>query len=91
MTPRILVVDDDDRTAETVELYLRHAGYDVVRSADGVRALAAIDTVRPALIVLDVMLPGKNGLDVCRELRRTSDVPIIMLTARATEDDTLRG
>jgi DNA-binding response OmpR family regulator len=88
---RILVVDDDDRTVETVSLYLSHAGFDVVSCSDGKAALDLAREQPPALIVLDLMLPGASGFEVCRELRRESAVPIIMLTARATEDDTLKG
>jgi DNA-binding response OmpR family regulator len=88
---RILVVDDDDRTVETVSMYLSHAGFEVVTCGDGRRALDLAREQPPALIVLDLMLPGVGGFEVCRELRRESAVPIIMLTARATEDDTLKG
>ncbi len=91
MPLRILVVDDDDRTVETVSMYLSHAGFDVVTCGDGRRALDLVREQPPALIVLDLMLPGASGFEVCRELRRESAVPIIMLTARATEDDTLKG
>jgi DNA-binding response OmpR family regulator len=91
MAPRILVVDDDDRTIETVGLYLRHAGFEMIACSDGSRVADLVREEQPALIVLDVMLPGTNGLDVCRQVRQRSAVPIIMLTARATEDDTLRG
>ncbi|MGE0862537.1 MAG: response regulator transcription factor [Vicinamibacterales bacterium] len=91
MPLRILVVDDDDRTVETVSMYLSHAGFDVVTCGDGKRALELVREQPPALVVLDLMLPGASGFDVCRELRRESAVPIVMLTARATEDDTLQG
>jgi DNA-binding response OmpR family regulator len=89
---RILVVDDDPKTVSLVKLYLQHAGYEVVVAADGRRALeVARGAPRPDLIVLDVMLPRLNGLEVCRTLREESDVPIILLTARTTEDDKLEG
>jgi two-component system alkaline phosphatase synthesis response regulator PhoP len=91
MAPPILVVDDDRRTVDTVELYLRHAGFDVLRTHDGIGVAELVRRERPALVVLDVMLPGRSGLDVCQDVRRESGVPIIMLTARTTEDDTLRG
>jgi DNA-binding response OmpR family regulator len=75
-----------------VRLYLEHAGYAVVTAGDGRQALAmAQDTPAPDLIVLDRMLPQLDGLSVCRTLRARSDVPIIMLTARVTEDDRLEG
>lgn len=88
---RILVVDDDDRTVETVCMYLSHAGFDVVTCGNGKRAIELVREQPPDLVVLDLMLPGASGFDVCREVRRESAVPIIMLTARATEDDTLQG
>jgi len=88
---RILVVDDDDRTVDTVSMYLAHAGFEVVTCGDGKRAVELLREQPPALMVLDLMLPGLNGFEVCREVRQESAVPIIMLTARATEDDTLKG
>ncbi len=88
---RILVVDDNLRTQEAIALYLRHAGYDVDVAATGPAALAAAADRTPDLIVLDLMLPGLSGLDVCRALRERTDVPIIMVTARTTEDDKLEG
>ncbi len=89
--PRILVVEDDARTSASVELYLKHAGYEVEAVANGAEALARAASTPPSLVVLDLMLPGVDGLEVCRTLRRTSRVPIIMLTARSTETDKLRG
>jgi two-component system alkaline phosphatase synthesis response regulator PhoP len=91
MKSRILVVDDNARTQDAIALYLRHAGYEVLAAATGPDALAAAAAQSPDLIVLDLMLPGLSGLDVCRALRDRTDVPIIMVTARATEDDKLAG
>jgi DNA-binding response OmpR family regulator len=88
---RVLVVDDNVRTQEAIVLYLRHAGYDVAVAATGPDALAAAAERQPDLIVLDLMLPGLSGLDVCRALRERTDVPIIMVTARTTEADKLEG
>ena len=88
---RVLVVDDNARTQEAIVLYLRHAGYDVDVAATGPGALAAAAARQPDLIVLDLMLPGLSGLDVCRALRERTDVPIIMVTARTTEEDKLEG
>jgi DNA-binding response OmpR family regulator len=88
---RILVVEDDARTSAALELYLKHAGYEVEAVADGSEALARAAATPPSLVVLDLMLPGVDGLEVCRTLRRASRVPIIMLTARSTEADKLRG
>ena len=88
---KVLVVDDDVRTVELVKLYLSREGYRVLTAYDGVEALRLAREGRPDLIVLDLMLPDIYGLEVCRVLRRESDVPIIMLTARTTDQDKLTG
>ena len=87
----ILVVDDEPQIAGIARDYLRLAGFDVIVAGDGVRALEAARGRHPDLVVLDLGLPGLDGMDVARALRRDSDVPIIMLTARVEEDDRLRG
>lgn len=91
MGKKVLVVDDDVKTVELVKLYLNRDGYKVFVAYDGIEALRIARENRPHLIVLDLMLPGLDGLEVCRTLRRESDVPIIMLTARTTEEDKLIG
>jgi len=88
---RVLVVDDDAKTVELVKLYLNRDGYKVMAAYDGAEALRLARKGRPDLIVLDLMLPGMDGLEVCRILRDESDVPIIMLTARTTDEDKLIG
>jgi len=88
---RVLVVDDDPKVCETLDRYLAHAGYTAMSALDGRRALEAARTFAPDLIVLDVMLPEIDGLEVCRTLRAESGVPIILLTARSTERDKLAG
>jgi len=88
---RVLVVDDDAKTVELVKLYLDRDGYKVLTAYDGIEALRLARESHPDLIVLDLMLPGIDGLEVCRTLRAESDVPIIMLTARTTEQDRLTG
>src|SRR4030065_532553 len=88
---RVLVVDDDLKTVELVKLYLNRDGYRVLAAYDGVEALRLARESHPDLIVLDLMLPGIDGLSICRTLRAESDVPIIMLTARTTEEDRLKG
>ncbi len=88
---RVLVVDDDVKTAELVKLYLNRGGYRVFTAHDGAEALRLARESRPDLIVLDLMLPGIDGLEVCRTLRYESEVPIIMLTARTTDQDKLDG
>src|SRR4030067_1124313 len=87
----VLVVDDDLKTVELVKLYLNRDGYRVLTAHDGVEALRLAREGHPDLIVLDLMLPGMDGLEVCRTLRKESDVPIVMLTARTTEQDRLTG
>ena len=87
----ILVVDDEPQIAEIATDYLRLAGYDVLVAGDGIGALDAIRHRPPDLVVLDLGLPRMDGLDVARAIRRASDLPIIMLTARVEEDDRLRG
>ena len=88
---RVLVVDDDAKTVELVKLYLNRDGYRVFTAYDGVEALRLARESHPDLIVLDLMLPGIDGLQICRTLRSESDVPIIMLTAKTTEQDKLIG
>jgi two-component system alkaline phosphatase synthesis response regulator PhoP len=88
---KVLVVDDDVKTVELVKLYLNRDGYRVLTANDGNDALQIARESHPDLIVLDLMLPGMDGLEVCRILRTESDVPIIMLTALATDDDRLTG
>lgn len=91
MKSRILIVEDDPRTSASVALYLRHGGYEVAIAAGGREALDEAARTPPDLVVLDVMLPGIDGLEVCRTLRSRTDVPIIMLSARSIEEDRLRG
>src|SRR5256885_4835132 len=91
MSRKILVVDDDRKTVDLLRLYLEKDGYQVLTAHDGRQALDLTRQRRPDLIVLDLMLPNVDGLDVCRILRAESKVPIIMLTARTTEDDKLLG
>ena len=88
---RVLIVDDDPKVCETLDRYLAHAGYRTASALDGPAALEQVRSFAPDLVVLDVMLPAIDGLAVCRSLRATSDVPIILLTARSTERDKLAG
>lgn len=88
---RVLVVDDEPNLLHTVSYALRQDGHDIVTATDGNEALAVFRSARPDVVVLDVMLPGIDGLEVCRRIRRESDVPIVMLTARDTELDTVVG
>jgi DNA-binding response OmpR family regulator len=87
----ILVVDDEPKILKTVRAYLENAGFRVVTAGDGQMALTVYRHEKPALVILDLGLPGMDGLDVARTLRRDSNVPIIMLTARVDEADKLIG
>ncbi len=91
MSARILVAEDDSKQADVVRRYLEREGHAVLVVHDGRSAVDEARRRRPDLLVLDVMMPEVDGLDVCRILRAESDVPIIMLTARATENDLLLG
>ncbi|MFJ8825228.1 response regulator transcription factor [Streptomyces sp. NPDC102467] len=88
---RVLVVDDDPTVAEVVTGYLERAGHIVDRAGDGPTALARAAAHRPDLVVLDLMLPGMDGLEVCRRIRSRGPVPVIMLTARGDEEDRVLG
>jgi DNA-binding response OmpR family regulator len=91
VTTTVLVVDDEPQIAQIATDYLRRAGFEVLIAGDGVRALESFRGRRPGLVVLDLGLPKIDGLDVARAIRRESDTPIVMLTARVEEDDRLRG
>ena len=88
---RVLVIEDDRKTADIVGMYLQRDGYDVVTAFDGLQGLKLSRDEKPDLIVLDLLLPGMSGPELCRTVRRESDVPIIMLTALTTEQDKLQG
>src|SRR5436309_9071359 len=87
----ILIVEDEMKIARLVRDYLEHAGFEVLVAGNGEAALASARGTRPDLVVLDLGLPGRDGLDVTRELRRSSNVPIVMLTARGDESDRIIG
>jgi DNA-binding response OmpR family regulator len=91
MAKKILVIDDEPKIVEICQDYLVKAGYDVTHAYDGSTGLAIAHRSQPDLVILDLMLPEMDGLDVCRELRQESNVPIIMLTARVEESDKLIG
>jgi DNA-binding response OmpR family regulator len=91
VSKRVLVVDDEPKIVEVVGDYLRTAGFSVTTAADGEGAVASARAQPPDLVVLDLGLPGLDGLDVARDLRRASQVPIIMLTARGEETDRVLG
>ncbi|MFC8304117.1 MtrAB system response regulator MtrA [Specibacter sp. NPDC057265] len=91
MKARILVVDDDEALAEMIGIVLRNDGFDPVFCADGAQALETFQASKPDLVLLDLMLPGMDGIEVCRLIRAESDVPIVMLTAKSDTSDVVRG
>jgi two-component system response regulator RegX3 len=91
MTDRILIVEDDDGIRETLKYHLTTAGYAVTEARDGAVGLRLARTSRPDLVLLDLMLPGMSGMEFCRALRRSSRVPIIMVTAKDSEVDKIVG
>lgn len=91
MASTVLILEDDPHTVEVVQLYLRRDGHHVLSATDGIAGVSLAREAQPDLIILDLMLPGMDGLEICRILRQESDVPIVMLTARADEEDRLAG
>ena len=88
---RILLVDDEQAVLELLAFPLRRDGHEVVQASDGRQALTRLEREQFDLVVLDVMMPPPDGLEVCRQIRRDSSVPVIMLTARAQEPDKVLG
>ncbi|MBN0044654.1 response regulator transcription factor [Streptomyces actuosus] len=89
--PRVLLIEDDPSVREGIELGLRRRGHELRTAVSGEAGLAAIDAFHPDLLLLDLMLPGMNGVQVCRQVRETSSLPIIMLTARGDDFDVVVG
>lgn len=89
--PSVLLVDDEPELLRSVQSALQSAGFDVAAAKDGISAIDTFRQVAPDIVVLDLMLPGRDGLEVCRELRSISDVPILILTARADDIDRILG
>ena len=91
MTRPILIVEDDANFAALAGRYLAEAGFATIQACDGIAGLSLAREAEPSLVVLDIMLPGLGGIELCRELRKTSDVPVLMLTARAEETERIIG
>ncbi len=91
MNQKIMVVDDEPQIVKVLKAYLEKDGYAVITASDGLQALKAFDHEKPDFVVLDLNLPSMDGLEICKEIRRGSDVPILMLTARVEEADKLIG
>ena len=90
-TETILVADDDAHIVELVSMYLRREGYRVEAAYDGDETLRRVNELHPSLVVLDIMMPGPDGLQICRSLRRRSNVPILLVTARSSDIDKIAG
>jgi len=91
MSPKILLVDDEENIRDLAALYLEKEGFSVESAASGKEALTRFHQSQPAMVILDVMMPGMDGFEVCREIRREYDVPILMLTARNEDVDKIVG
>ncbi len=91
MSKRALVVEDDSNIAELLRLYLTKDGFEVMIAPDGNKAVAVFDLFQPDVMLLDIMLPGRDGWEVCREIRKKSSTPIIMLTAKGETGDKVSG
>jgi two-component system, OmpR family, response regulator len=88
---KILIVDDDPHIRELASVFLRNAGFEIVEAADGLDALAKLDSIKVDLFVIDVMMPRMDGWELCRELRQAYDLPILMLTARGETSQKVKG
>ncbi|MDD3157087.1 response regulator transcription factor [Anaeromusa sp.] len=88
---KILIADDDKQIRQLLALYFEKEGFDVVEAADGTEALRFYEEHKPQLLLLDVMMPGQDGLEVCRRVRRVSEVPVILLTAKGEDEDRING
>ncbi|CUH95350.1 hypothetical protein P22_1420 [Propionispora sp. 2/2-37] len=87
----VLIVDDEEQIRELLSLYFKQAEFTVAEAADGAAALLALQEVQPDIVILDIMMPVLDGIEVCRQIRKVSTVPIIMLTARTQDDDRILG
>src|ERR671932_709064 len=87
----ILIVDDDPNIRELVRVFLRNEGFDIYEAADGVEALAKLETLKADLVILDVMMPNMDGWELCRELRESYDIPLLMLTAKGETAEKIKG
>jgi len=88
---RILIADDDPSILKLMTIYLKQAGYEPILASDGKEALSLVEAEDPALVILDIRMPGMNGFEVCRHIRASSDIPIIMLTISNQDEDVLQG
>ncbi|PJI07524.1 MULTISPECIES: response regulator transcription factor [Clostridium] len=91
MNERVLVVDDDEEIANLVSIYLTNEGYEVIKAYDGLEALNMAYNYKPQLVILDIMMPGIDGMEVCKKIRESLNVPIIMLSAKVQSSDKIAG
>lgn len=91
MIKRILIVEDELKVANLLADYMRQTGYETVLEDDGLQVLNKFEEIKPDIVLLDIMLPGKDGLEICKDIRNRSNVPIVMITARVEEVDRLIG
>ncbi len=89
--PKVLVIDDEENVCELISLYFEKAGFQIVCTGDGNQGVEMVKTEKPDLVILDLMLPGVDGLDICKDIRRASNIPLIMLSARVDEVDRVLG
>ena len=89
--PKVLVIDEEENVCELITIYFEKAGYDVVCCGNGEDGIEMLQSQKPDIVILDLMLPGMDGLDVCKEVRKSSNIPLIMLTARVDEVDRVLG
>lgn len=89
--PKVLVIDDEENVCELITLYFEKSGYEIMCTPDGMEGIEAVRSQKPDLVILDLMLPALDGLDVCKEIRKFSNIPLIMLTARVDEVDRVLG
>src|SRR5947209_10528784 len=87
----ILIVDDDPHLRELARVFLQHEGFDIYEASDGVEALSAFERLKVEMVILDIMMPKMDGWELCRQLRRWYDVPVLMLTARGETSQKLKG
>ena len=91
MNEKILVVDDDKEILNLISIYLKNEGYKVIKANDGYGALKRLEDEKPQLVILDVMMPGIDGIEVCRKIRQSLNIPIIMLSAKVQNNDKIAG
>ena len=91
MTHTILVVDDEIKIRNLLTMFLKKENFQVAEAANGLEAIRKVEQVQPALVILDLMMPVVDGIETCREIRKFSDVPVIMLTAKTEEEDRIQG